>query len=568
MRAPTLLLLQLLLGYGLASVGFLFGVPIGPWQFWVTLAATVGAAFLSSRRTGFVLLALEVPVALLTFFTFTYTHIDASIFHLPLSHFLVDGWNPVREGTVETVRALFAAHGVADIENSTVFHMLVDPKFGQILAAQFQSAFGLFTALGYPMWSLHLVLGVTAYRFARAVWKASAPIAVGFAALMGANPIIAAGSFGGMADLVTYDAVATAALALGLWKTSRRAEELVVFFGAIVVSLVSKFSGIPSVAVLLALAAVLGWRERAMRLGALVFVLSLAVFCILPYWTWQSPPVDLTSNFGGNADAERMGFCARFVYAWVSKPLAVWGCKVYYGLASFNPVWPVSVSTGGESPLYRAVLWSGAILALVLRSSRRQVAIWIAWTLLLTLFLLPVKYTGYTRYVAQVHAVVVLLWFGIAFALPRRPQLVLLACCGIEAVLYFKGFVGDWIGQLRDEGVRQRNLETIATSGTPYEVSAGFCWWKYDIAARMAFSGVRLSETPTGRKLKIGWMFRLEGEGLDEGKGALFRGADARFPSPLRKRRGADHFGHDPAPLDGYPPLILQSVDVTADDNP
>ena len=62
---------------------------------WVSLAVASSAAAFCSRRALAWMLALNLLAFVLTLYTFTYVHIDASICHLPMTHFMQDGWNPV-----------------------------------------------------------------------------------------------------------------------------------------------------------------------------------------------------------------------------------------------------------------------------------------------------------------------------------------------------------------------------------------------------------------------------------------------------------------------------------------
>jgi hypothetical protein len=144
MRLEAFLVLQLLLGFGLSNACFLVGSSLQAWHFWGAFAAVTGLAFWYSRKAGLWMIGLNLLMLLLTFYMFTYVHIDASICHLPISHFLEDGWNPVTESSVEAVRARFAGRGVSEAKDFLAYHIIAAPKFSQILAAQMQSAFGLF----------------------------------------------------------------------------------------------------------------------------------------------------------------------------------------------------------------------------------------------------------------------------------------------------------------------------------------------------------------------------------------------------------------------------------------
>ena len=189
-RLEAFLLFQILVGFAVASLSFLFGRSLGAWQYWLSLCVALGAAFVHSPRAFSKLFLLNALAAGLTLFTFSYAHIDASICHLPAAHFMADGWNPVRDSSVEAVKGLFAAAGMADVSDFQALHVLTVPKFSHILAAQFATAFGLFTAMGYPFWMTLFALVLAAHRFVKDVWGASSLVAAAFAALAASNLFI------------------------------------------------------------------------------------------------------------------------------------------------------------------------------------------------------------------------------------------------------------------------------------------------------------------------------------------------------------------------------------------
>ena len=137
---------------------------------------------------------------------------------------------------------------------------------------------------------------------------------------------------------------------------------------------------------------------------------------------------DITNDFVGlNEEARQMGYFGRMVYAWVSPELALWGCRHWYGNPDFNPLWKWDWLTGG-SPWYQCLyLWTGVALSFC---SRRNAVTLVAWAVFLSFFLLPAKYIGYPRYVAQVHLAVVFAWFNFAAERPEtlRRWLWLAAC--------------------------------------------------------------------------------------------------------------------------------------------
>ena len=141
--------------------------------------------------------------------------------------------------------------------------------------------------------------------------------------------------------------------------------------------------------------------------------------------------MDLTGDFIGNEDSCKMGYIARMVYAWVSRPLAILGCKWWYSLETFDPHWKVEFLTRGQGPFFSFLLWSGAILSLFINRNRTTL---VGWVLLLAFFLVPVKYIGYPRYACFVYFVVILLWFNILCAIPLKMKKLLILIAAILGI--------------------------------------------------------------------------------------------------------------------------------------
>ncbi len=541
-RLACLLLLQLVSGYALACAGFLLGVPVGGWQFVLSAAVAVGFGFASSLRTGWTLLALNALALLLTAFTFSYVHCDASICHVPMAHFLSDGWNPVRGATLETVRHYYAAHGLADIRTFDALHVLVNPKFSQILAAQVQSVTGLFSAAGHPLWISLFALALTAWRFARTEWSASRLLAGAFAAILCVNPIVFEPSLRGLVDFTTYAALTTGALTLLLWRTAHRLDDLVLFFAAMAIALVNKFTGVWCAVLLLVTAAILGRREKAMRWAFLAFAAALLLLLVLPYGTalwhhgtpfWPAQTVrpedallpNLTDDFiPTNADGLKMGFLARTVYAWVSKDLALWACRLYHAMPAFDPQWDYFHHVSGVNGFFCVLLWTPVVLAFFVR---RNAVTLLAGVLLVSCFVLPVKYIGCARYVAHIFAAAVLLWFNFIFAVSGRGRRPLQGAAVLAAAVFLGYGILAFLAQLRDEGVRQRNLARLADpSFEPYRIAHADGPLRYVMHARLPAEAAAPVGAPL-REITSDWFFFPMGEGL------LPYGAMAGFPLPV-----------------------------------
>lgn len=545
-RLEPFLLLQLLVGYGLACACFLFGVSLHAWQFWCSFLVSAGAAFWFTRKAGMWMIGFNALMFVLTLYTFTYVHIDASICHLPMSHFMQDGWNPVWEPTQEAVEACFAARGVPNVAKSTILHVIAGPKFSQILAAQLQSASGLLSAGGYPVWIMMFALALASYRFSLLIWKTSRPVGVVFAVFVCSNFIIIGNSFIGLVDYVTYASLALAALSLGMWMVTRDKSDIVLLFMGSVIALSSKFTSIICIALLLALAVAVGRKDRQMRIGVAVFLASLVFFCTIPYWAsaWHHgsplypahsfrPGVelcDLTSDFWGNDDACRMGYIARTVYGWVSRDLAIWGCKIWYSLDNFNPVWEWSFLASGEPALFCIVMWTGAFLSLAI--ARNKVTL-LAWVMFLSFLLMPVKYIGYTRYVSHVYFVILLFWFNIIYSLKwkyRGHILAIIVCASFYTQFNPLNGAKEYIKHISNEGVRQRGIEKVVRT-RQYGYSDCSCW-SYALKCRFLADGYRLPEKAE-YELNVWMPFVLDAPGIEKPDNNRWLPQLECFPSPV-----------------------------------
>lgn len=545
MRLDSFLLLQLLLGFSIANLCFLINIPLNAWQFWASFVLATGFAFLHSLKSGFMMIVLNALMFILTLYTFTYTHFDASVCHLPISHFLQDGWNPIKDLSVDTIRGYFANRGVSNMMDFAVYHIIAAPKFSQILAAQMQSAFGLLTAGGYALWFMCFALAISAYRFSCRVFKFSSIISIIFAVLVITNLILVEACFWGLVDYVSYSAIAISAFSLRIWMDTKSKIDLVSFFAGAVIAVSTKMNSIVCICLLLILAAIVGRKNKDMRIGIIIFLVSLLFFCIIPYWasSWHYgspfypahsfradiPLMDLTRDFIGNEDSSKMGYVARMVYAWVSRSLAILGCKWWYSLESFDPHWKVEFLTRGQGPFFSFLLWSGAILSLFINRNRTTL---VGWVLLLAFFLVPVKYIGYPRYACFVYFVVILLWFNILCAIPLKMKKLFFLVPALFASVAFCKCVASFLKQVHGEGVRQKNIYKIAKYGDyscPKESLEG---WEYSVVNRFLLEGASFTSQGTNL-VHISWPLEFSGPRLVERDKSLSRRLFYTFPRPL-----------------------------------
>ena len=541
------LLLQLLSGYIISCVSFLLGYSLQPWQFWSSMALSAIAAFIFSKKSAAQVIAINFVVFVLTMYTFTYVHVDASICHLPVAHFMLDGWNPVRENSLEAVRAMFASHGMTHVREFSAMHVLVVPKFVHILSAQLQSASGLFTAAAYPMWAMFFALASAAYKFSRAIWGASVFYACSFAALLCCNPIIMEHCFTGLVDYVSYASVVLALLSLVSWDRYARTADLAVFFASLSVALVCKFSALAPSVLLLGYMFHISRRERRLRIAALVSLCVFCFMCIIPYWTsawWHGSPfypshsfrqdaklMDLTADFIGNDDASKMGYLARFVYAWVSRPLALWGCRLWHSCNEFMPVWRWDFLASGCDWRYCALIWGSLVAALAFARNRVSAA---GIVLFSSFFAITTKYIGYPRYVAHVYAAAALLWYNVAYsASKQRVRTVLLSLCAAASAIVAAEAVCKFLRQVGDESLRQRNLAVMAASNRPYAPVESPSWWTYAIERRFRIESLAPGGGNEACRFDVEWPLMFAGEGLLKRENVSLWRTLANWPHPL-----------------------------------
>ncbi len=547
MGVEAFLLLQLIFGYVVSCVSFLFGYSLQPWHLWVSLMFSIASACVCSKKLGGWIVALNIAVFALTLYTFTYVHIDASICHSPVVDFIAGGWNPIRENSHEAVRALFAAHSVPDVREFSVMHVLVVPKFVHILAAQLKSALGLYTASAYPMWVMFFALASASYRFSRKIWNGTSLCACAFAALMCCNPIILEHCFSGLVDYVSYASVAIALLSLVLWDRFSRTVDLFVFFAALSAAVVCKFSVLAPSLLLLGAMLCHSRGDKRVRIVAGVSLVVFLFMCLIPYWTsawWHGSPfypshsfrdgvklMDLTSDFIGNEDAMRMGYFARFVYAWVSRPLALWGCRLWYGCEEFAPLWRWDFLAAGCKWQYCALIWGAFSSALFFARNRVS---YFALVLFASFFAVTTKYIGYPRYVAHIFAASALLWFNVAYSQQKRALRIILLCmCAGASVFFASDAIVKFLQQVRDESLRQQNLKIMAQSGKRTVDVKSPLWWTYALRSRLSLNSLSLSETEQYSGVDIYWPLMFDANGLLKRDDVSFGQTLINLPHPL-----------------------------------
>ena len=209
--------------------------------------------------------------------------------------------------------------------------------------------------------------------------------------------------------------------------------------------------------------------------------------------------MDVTNDFVSNADGSRMGYLARIVYAWVSKPLAVKACAWYYGQPGFSPSFYVFGGVGGYGYVF-GVLLAMSLLACIL--SKRNVVTAMIVLVFVTANFAPLKYIGYSRYFLQIRLIPILAAFnllafpnalclrlGAAFhrAASSAFVLVVAGCCFLLILRSASG----GLRLLATESVRQAELRRMAAESRVWKIPAEACG-RYALRKVAGFNGVDL----------------------------------------------------------------------------
>ena len=392
---------------GLGVTGMIancFGGSLAGWAFPALFGLGLAVMMKQGRRSGVLFAAVEGLILLLTGFSCSYDFGDSSSCWFPMQQMMREGWNPVWAAGLSDVRAALDGYGAA------ANHILVYPKFPSLVGAVVGRGVALFSADAYLPCSLAFVLWSVSARFAKRQWQAPMWAAQAFAASIVVTTKLT-GAFVGYVDYSVYAALMIALLAGWLWREDGGAVNRIEHVLALLVLGSVKANGL-----LFAIVAMIGLIAVAKRGTRRSYLLSIAVVGagwlilnvnpIVPYVrefllggrAW----LDLTTDFGGNEDALRMGRVARMAYAWIS-PSVVPGrpeFEVLGGVAGF----------GG---------WFNALMGLSVAAlvwSRDRAGGWLVLVLFVSANVLPLKYVGYSRYCPQMWAIPSIALFATAFS--------------------------------------------------------------------------------------------------------------------------------------------------------
>lgn len=539
-RVEALILSALAVGVLLGGAGFLLGIPVTPWPMALGLAgAALGAWAVSWRRLALFAAAVAL-LTLATALTFSYVGYDTLAYHFPMQRLLAEGWNPVADATMEDFQALLRADGGGALRP---WHTLFLPRLAALCGASVGALTGFFVADAFLGYALFLALWRVAARFAREHWRCGAAMAALFAAALVLSPALP-WLLVGLVDHLVYAGLLGAALAYLTWRRTRLPGDLLLAALCLGSAMLSKTTGLLWGGLACVLAVALDRRRVGLRrallalacfglvVGASPFLTSWAHHGspFYPYFTLGGhPPVDITGDFDGNADALAMGYPTRILYAWVSPALAVRLCAWLSGDPGFSPLFTVYGGAAGWGAAFRVLLLLSAV---ALTLARPNAVTALCLFLFATANLAPLKYIGYARYFPQIWAIPFLAAFNLAYA-PRpilarlRPLLRPAVACGVAALTLLGGaralaYQGR---QWRLEHERQTRFAAMAARSSAWALSGAEP--SYTLRKRMEAAGLTLTTDPAAPRFRSNHTFLMP---IPEGDADPSPALDARFP--------------------------------------
>ena len=518
------LLAMPIMGMAIQCGLFLFGKTCSPFPMWISFLVFSALALLIhwkmlARFWGLVFLGV-----LLTAYTFPYCRfVDPDSYHVPMQVLLREGWNPVFDSTLEKFGAIVNRSSLLD------YHTLFLPKTVALCGALVARSTGLWIAGSFLGYLLFFVLFKTAFVFAKAKWNLNAGIcwlfalSVSFSFHFAAWPTMPAALLDGFLDSYTYSAMMISLFSLLLYLQQRKLHDLVLAVAASAICSTLKTTGLINCVLLWGLFGLYSWKHKETYWGIFVLALLVAWIGMSPLVTswiqYGSPfyptmsfdpniePVDITSDFIANADGERMGYVARFVYAWISPDLAAKACAIYYRKPDFNPDFYVPFGVDGFGKPFNFLF----CLSIVLLISAKKDFVSIACCyILVTLVLCPVKYIGYVRYFPQAWAVAPLAVFQFCSCPPawlanRQKLKRVVSSCFYLGVCVVSAFLmllcaSYQIRQLIMEGKRQKLLASFQKAGVLVEIPQN-SKSAFTVSSRLACENVRCYYSFNERKV-------------------------------------------------------------------
>ena len=518
-----LLTTTLLLGLLTCSAGFFFGLSCSPVYLWGSFIFVAFLAGYHSWQRLATFIFCTLCLLCLTAYTFSYTGTDAGAYHVPMQRLLAEGWNPIFTSSIEEFQTY-----VANMGKLSPYHTLFLPKTTALCGALLSLSTHLWCADAFLGYTLILLLFVTAQRFAFQYWTHNTFACILFALALTCSTKVTS-FLAGQVDYTAYAALLSATLALPLWLKSKSPRDLVTFGISLVFCMTSKSTGFICGIILLLAGLVLAYRDNQywwFCVATLLFVIVIGAAPLLTAWIqYGSPfypsmtfdpnivPIDITNDFIGNPDGERMGYIARIVYAWFSQTLAIKGCAWFYNSPSFSPEFYVAGGVGGLGTIFR-LLFCLSLVALLL--SKKNAVFWIALFILVSSNLAPLKYLGYNRYFPQMWALPFLAFFNVlyapAFSLPLKWQKTMKIGAAVALIIFISPILARTLAyqtrQIILEGERQTALSAIHERNVQLSPSDD----TFTVRQRLFANGIQVTSNPAAPLLCMNRKDLLFGE--------------------------------------------------------
>ena len=406
-----LLLAMPTLGIAIQIGLFLFGKTCSPFPMWFSFLVFSALALLIHWKCLLKFWGLVLIALLFSAFTFSYLEGDAEQYHTPMQLLLRNGWNPIFDSTLEKLGA------IADRTAFSDYHTVFLPKTVALCGALVARSTGLWIADSFLGYILLFVLLKTSFVFAKQQWTCHWSGCLLFSLALSLNLKLTL-LMEGRVDYHMYSALMTAILSLVLYLQRHRMHDFVLAIIATAICGTTKSTGLVNCVFLWLFFGIYSWKRKETYGGILAVTLLVAWIGMSPLitsWIQYGSPVypsmtfdpkialvDITNDFRANADGEKMGRLARFVYAWISPTLAAKACALYYRQESFNPVFHVVRGVGGLKGLNCLLCFSFILLML----AKKNLVTYSCFFIVLTLVLFPLKYIGYSRYFPQAWAII------------------------------------------------------------------------------------------------------------------------------------------------------------------
>lgn len=497
----------LLFGTLITGIGFFFGKTCSAHTLrFLFVATTLFIAFLSLKKAiKFVLLIFVCSV--LTMYTFSYVCSDAAEYHFPLQSLLIEGWNPVFCSTPEKLASF------ANTDQFHIYHALFLPKLNALCGALVALALGMFVGDAFLNYLLLIILVCVGIRFAKLEWNSNSFLAIVFGVACGFSTKITA-FIVGYVDYLVYASFMLALLSGYLWWKFSNIRDLIMFFEAIIICMLSKFTGLIDGVLLCLIAALLCFKRVVFWRGLIVSIIVVIIIGANPFLTsWiqygspiypcmsfdpSAPICDITADFTANADGAQMGYLSRIMYAWVSPSLATKMCSWLYSNPNFSPEFYVSGGVCGMGTSFRILLLFSVVA--VLLSRKNHITLGIIFLFVVSNFA-PLKYIGYSRYFPQIWMIPVLAAFNLWYSpvkfidhikLVSRLRVFGIVLIGLISLFTVVRGVAYQCRELAVESLRQRAFEELKHSSIMWRCGEIGNTHGYSYAKRAMIAGVNL----------------------------------------------------------------------------